>query len=322
MAKNNVLLPRTIESRMRTSLVRGLYRRPGSNKGDYGHIFILAGSLGFTGAAVLTALAAMRTGAGLVTLGIPGSLNTIVAKRILEAMTKPLPETSQKTLSLAAYKQIIDFAKKADVLAIGPGLSRNLQTQKLIRKVISNTNIPLVIDADGLNALAGHLNILRTTPACRTGRQDAQRKTHNACLPDRQARRTTILTPHPGEFSRLIGKSVNYIQENRETLAKSFAREYNVVLVLKGHRTVVACAKNKSYVNKTGNPGMSTAGAGDVLTGMITALLGQGFNSFETARLGVYLHGLAGDLAAKEKTQAGLIASDIIEKIPEAIKKL
>ena len=276
------------------------HRKLNTHKSDYGHIFILAGSLGFTGAAVLCVNSAMRAGAGLVTLGIAKSLYPIVAKRIfLEVMARPLPETKDRTLSLSAYRQIYNLSKKADVLALGPGLSKNPSTQKLVRKIISSIHTPLVIDADGLNALAGHLDLLLS----------AIRYPLSA-----------ILTPHPGEFSRLTGKSSAYIQKNREILAKKFASDYNVILVLKGHRTIVAGPGKKIYVNKTGNPGMATAGSGDVLTGMLAALMGQGLGGFEAAKSGVYLHGLAGDLAAKEKTQAGMLASDIIEKIPEAIK--
>ena len=155
----------------------------------------------------------------------------------------------------------------------------------------------MVIDADALNALAGHLDILKLNSNLK------------------------ILTPHPGEFSRLIGQSTAYIQKNRETLAKRFAYDYNIVLVLKGHHTIVASA-DKVYVNKTGNPGMATAGSGDVLTGIISALLGQRLDGWTAAKTGVYLHGLSGDLAAKEKTQAGLIASDIINNIPAGIKDI
>lgn len=270
-------------------------RKLNTNKSDYGHIFVLAGSRGLSGAGVLCANSTMRSGAGLVTLGIPESLYPIVAKRVfLEVMVNPLPETREKTLSLSGYQKIFDFSQKAKVLAIGPGLSRNPSTQRLVRKIVSHINKPLVVDADGLNALAGHLDILP---------------------------RAAILTPHLGEFSRLISKPIEYIQKNREKLAKSFASHYNIVLVLKGHKTIVAAWDKKIYVNPTGNPGMATAGSGDVLTGIIAALLGQGLSAFEAAKTGVYLHGSAGDLAAKEKTQAGMIASDIIDKIPAAIKR-
>ncbi len=288
-------------SRMAKSSVLS-HRKPHTHKGDYGHIFVLAGSRGLSGAAILCADSAMRTGAGLVTLGIPESLYPIVARRVfLEVMAKPLPETKEQALHQSAYKKIFDFAQKTDVLAIGPGLSRNHSTQRLILKIISAIDKPMVIDADGLNALVGHLNILRTT---------------------HYARRMTILTPHLGEFSRLIGKPVIEVEKNREILAKKFSSDYNIILVLKGHKTVVVSPGKKVYINTTGNPGMATAGSGDVLTGMIAALLAQGLHGFEAAKLGVYLHGLAGDLAAREKTQAGMIASDIIEKIPQAIKRI
>jgi NAD(P)H-hydrate epimerase len=274
---------------------RLLHRRPDAHKGDFGHIFILAGSPRFSGAAVLCSEAAMRAGAGLVTLGIPRSLNNAIIKiKSKEVMTLPLPETKEGTLSSGSYKKIKDFIKTIDILVMGPGLTQNKSTQGLIRKVISNINKPTIIDADGLNALVGHLNLLK-------GQK--------------------ILTPHPGEMARLSGISIKKVQNNRKYIAQKFAKDYKVTLVLKGHNSVVADYKDNLYINKTGNPGMATAGSGDVLTGMIAAFLGQGWNSFSAAKYAVYLHGLAGDLAAKEKTQIGMIASDIIEKIPEAIKK-
>ena len=273
-------------------------RKPDTHKGNYGHIFVLAGSLGLSGAAVLCANSAMRSGAGLVTLGVPEGLYSIIAKKAYpEVMVRPLAETKARTLSLKAYPAIMSLTQKADLLAIGPGLSQNPQTQKLIRRIISNIHKPMVIDADALNALSGNLEILRINPNLK------------------------ILTPHPGEFSRLLGAPRAYIQKNRETLAKKFAYDYNIVLVLKGHNTLVV-SPDKLYTNKTGNPGMATAGSGDVLTGIISALLGQGLSAWAAAKTGVYLHGLAGDIAAKEKTQAGLIASDIIANIPAAIKHI
>ncbi|MFA5411224.1 MAG: NAD(P)H-hydrate dehydratase [Candidatus Omnitrophota bacterium] len=279
-----------------------LQRRVDAHKGDFGHIFILAGSGRFSGAAVLCAEAALRSGAGLVTLGIPQGLHQAIIKlKPKEAMTLPLPQTKEETLSLQGYKKIRDFASNIDILVIGPGLSQQKSTQSLIRKVISGINKPRVIDADGLNALSGHLKLLRAAPG--------------------GAGRPAILTPHPGEMARLLGVKVDKLQSGREKLALKFARDYKVILVLKGHRTVVADDKGNLYINKTGNPGMAAAGSGDVLTGMIAAFLGQGLNAFNAAKYAVYLHGLAGDLAAKEKTQISLIASDIIDKIPEAIKK-
>ena len=284
--------------RLPTQLLR---RSPDAHKGDFGHILMLAGSARFSGAAVLCAQAAYRCGAGLVTLGIPKSLNTAIIKiKPKEAMTLPLPETKEGTLSSGAFKQVKYFSKNIDVVVIGPGLTQNKSTQAFARKVISGINKPMVIDADGLNALAGHLKILRTP--------------HSAV-------RTRVLTPHPGEMSRLLGVSVKKVQSSRKETAINFAKDYKVTLALKGHNTVVADYNGSLYVNKTGNPGMATAGSGDVLTGIIAAFLGQGLDAFSAAKFAVYLHGLAGDLAAKEKTQTSLIASDIIDKIPKAIKR-
>lgn len=279
--------------RLPTRLLR---RRPESNKGDFGRIFILAGSAGFSGAAVLCSLGAMRSGAGLVTLGIPKSINSAVIKiKPLEVMTLPLPENSSGALSLKAYKKIKEFIKKTDIVIVGPGLSREKSTQSLIRKLAQEIKKPLIIDADGLNALAGKTGLL---PA------------------------GSILTPHPGEMARLLKIDSKKLEKNREKIAKEFSRKHRVILVLKGHQTIVSDYSGNFYINQTGNPGMATAGSGDVLTGMIGAFLGQGLGAFEAAKYAVYLHGLAGDMAAKEKTQISLIASDIIDKIPNAIKKL
>ncbi len=272
-----------------------LQRKVDSHKGDFGHIFVLAGSARFSGAAVLCAYATIRSGSGLVTLGIPKSLNNAIIKiKPKEVMTLPLPETNEATLSVKAYKKIKDFIKKVDILVIGPGLGQNKSTQSLVRKIIAKIDRPTVIDADGLNALVGHLDLLKAT---------------------------RILTPHPGEMARLLKISVDKVQKNREDVTQRFARDYKATVVLKGHNTVVADYRGNCYVNKTGNPGMATAGSGDALTGMIAAFLGQGLDAFEAAKYAVYLHGLAGDLAAKEKTQISMIASDIIDKIPEAIKR-
>ena len=273
---------------------RLLHRSPEAHKGDFGHIFILAGSVRFSGAAVLCAGGALRSGAGLVTLGIPKSLITPVIKiKPKEAMILPLAETKEGTLSLSAFRKLKDFCKNISVLVVGPGLSQNKSTQALARKVISKINKPMVIDADGFNALSGGLKIPQDT----------------------------ILTPHPGEMARLLWVSVKKIQSERIKAAVTFAKRHRVILALKGHNTVVADYKGNLYVNKTGNPGMATAGSGDVLTGMIAAFLGQKLNAFEAAKYAVYLHGLAGDLAAREKTQLSLIASDIIDYIPKAIRK-
>lgn len=278
-----------------------LHRKLNAYKSEFGHIFILAGSARYSGAALLCSQTAMRSGAGLVTLGIPKSLNQPIIKiKPKEVMTFPLPQTRTGSLSLSGYKKIKNFIKKTDVLVIGPGLTQNKSTQSLVRKVISKIDKPMIIDADGLNALVGHLNILLWTVDCRL---------------------STILTPHPGEMARLLDTSIKKVQDARKEVAKEFASDYQVIVVLKGYNTVVADYKGNLYINKTGNPGMATAGSGDVLTGMIAAFLAQGLNAFSAAKYAVYLHGLAGDLAAREKTQLGMIASDIIEKIPQAIKR-
>ncbi len=276
-----------------------LHRKPATHKGDFGHIFILAGCTQFIGAALLCSSAAIRAGAGLVTLGIPYALiNAVIKIKLPEIILEPLKQTRQFSLSLKAYPQIKAKLREVDIVVIGPGLSRNKSTQDLIRKIIKFIEKPVVIDADGINALCRNLDLLLKN----------------------KKRGEIILTPHPGEMSRLSGKNIREIQSNRKEIAYKFASDYKIVVVLKGHRTVVADSRGNLYINKTGNAGMATAGSGDVLSGMIAAFLGQGLTGFEAAKYAVYLHGLAGDLAAKEKTQLGMIASDIIEKIPEAIK--
>lgn len=273
-------------------------RKPDTHKGDYGHVFVVAGSIGMTGAAALCSEAALLSGSGLVTLGICKSLNSILAKKLTEIMTRPLPETHEQTLSEKALPEILKFSEKVDCVAIGPGLSRNNSTQKLVKRLIASLNKPIVLDADGINALEGKASILKSVKA------------------------PIVVTPHPGEMSRLMPLSRNEIAKNKEKVAKGFANKYNVVCVLKGHRTVVAGPRGKIFINSTGNPGMASGGVGDVLTGMIASFIGQGLKPFDAAKLGVYLHGLAGDLAAKEKGEASLIASDLLNKLPEAIKKL
>jgi len=278
-----------------------LHRKIDAHKGDFGHVFILAGCARFSGAAVLCAQAAQRAGAGLVTLGIPKGINSAIIKiKPKEAMTLPLPETNEGSLSESAYRKIEGFLRSVDIVVIGPGLSQNISTQALVQKLIASVKKPLVIDADGLNALTGHLRLLYA---------------------NRYSLSAKILTPHPGEMARLLGISIKKVQAGRKSIAQAFAKAYKVTIVLKGHRTVVADYADDVYLNTTGNPGMATAGSGDVLTGMIAAFLGQGLCAFFAAKYAVHVHGLAGDLAAREKTQLGMIASDIIEKIPEAIKR-
>lgn len=250
------------------------------------------------GAAALTSLACIRSGAGLVTLGIPKSLNTSVHKKISNViMTMPLNESREQTLSITALRQIQKSFTDFNAVAIGPGLSRNPSTQKLILRIIETCPLPLIIDADALNALQGRLHIL------------AKMKT------------TKILTPHVGEMSRLIKQKKENIEKNRRAAVETFAQKYKCILLLKGSKTVIASPGKSIYTNsRTGNPGMATAGSGDVLTGMIAAFSAQGLSGFEAAKYGAYLHGKAGDLAAKAKTKLSMIASDIIDYIPKAVK--
>ncbi len=278
------------------SIAKKLKRSATVHKGDMGRVFILAGSRGMTGAANLAGMGALRSGAGLVTVGVPDAVYLIIAKRESELMVRPLPSTNKGTFSLESFSEIKRLCATQDVLAIGPGLSQHVTTQKLVRKVLQGTELPLVIDADALNALKGNLEVLK---ACR-GR--------------------AVLTPHPGEFLRLFGGKLDETDAFRRERAAEIAKKYQVVLVLKGHHTVVASPAGECYINPTGNPGMATAGSGDVLTGILAALIGQGLSSFEAACLGVHVHGLAGDRAAKKIGQISLTASDLLRFLPEAFQ--
>lgn len=287
------------------AIAKKLKRPAAAHKGDFGRVFVLAGSRGMTGAANLAGMGALRAGAGLVTVGVPDAVYLVIAKRDSELMVKPLPSTAQGTLTLKALPEIRKFAHSQDVLAVGPGLSRHLTTQKLIRTVIAGTEKPIVIDADGLNALKGTLKILN--------KRDSPHYGEKGTVP-------FILTPHPGEFLRVFGGKLDESDALRKKRASEAAVKYGVVIVLKGHRTVVASPEGRSFVNPTGNPGMATAGSGDVLTGVIAALIGQGLSAYEAACLGVHVHGLAGDLAAKKVGEISLTAGDILRYLPDAFQ--
>jgi hydroxyethylthiazole kinase-like uncharacterized protein yjeF len=273
-------------------------RKPDAHKGQFGHLFALAGSPGKTGAAALVSQAALRVGTGLVTLGVPESLNSILEEKVTEVMTEPLPETRERTLSLSAQQRIFELCSRKTALAVGPGLSLNSETIRLVQQLIRKSPLPMVIDADGLSALAGKLEILRKT------------------------QKELILTPHPGEMARLARKSTEEIQRDRLEVARGFAKEYGVILVLKGSRTLVASPGGEVFINPTGNPGMASGGMGDVLTGMIGGFLAQGLPALEAAKLGVYLHGLAGDYAAFLKGERGIAATDLAELAPRALNAL
>ena len=282
-----------------TAIPKGLLplRSPQTHKGDVGRVFVLAGSVGLSGAAALCTMGALRIGAGLVTLGVPKSLHDPMVEKLTEAMLKVLPETKEGSQSRQGLPEIASTLERMDAVAIGPGHSQQTQTKELVRQLLPKIAKPLVLDADGLNALAEDVDLLK-----------------RLALP-------IVLTPHPGEMGRLIRQSSDEIQRDRERTAQEFAKRYNVIIVLKGHRTVVASFDGALYVNETGNPGMASGGFGDVLTGMITGLLGQKLSLFDAACLGVYLHGLAGDLAAQDRGQIGLIASDLVDRIPLAIRQ-
>jgi NAD(P)H-hydrate epimerase len=274
-------------------------RPPYSHKGDYGHVLLIAGSRGKTGAALMAANAALRTGAGLVTIGIPEHLVGSFQSSVAEEMLLPLPDTGKGALSYKALPEILDFiSSNADVLALGPGLGQAEETSRLVRELLLRSAAPMVIDADALNALDGHTALLKKTKA------------------------PAIITPHPGEFSRLSGLGIGQIESNRIEAAYSFSQETGSYLILKGSPTVIAEPDGRVFINSTGNPGMAKAGTGDVLTGMTGGLLGQGLSPLEASLLGVFLHGMAGDISAAEVGERSLLSSDIIEAIPMAYEEL
>lgn len=272
-------------------------RRDDSHKGDYGKVFVIAGSRGMTGAAYLACQGALRAGSGLVVNGIASSLNPIMEAKLTEALTLPLPVNKKLSLSGKSVKSILSFAKSCDVAVVGPGLGREAETFRVVRAVIGKLECPLVLDADGINALQGNMRLLR------------KRKVR------------TVITPHPGEMARLIKKEVSHVQLQRVETAKHVAQETGTIVCLKGHRTVVADPDGQVYINETGNSGMATGGTGDVLTGMIASFIGQGLDDYSAAISAVYLHGLAGDIAAEHKGPFSLIATDLLEYLPHAFKK-
>ena len=265
-----------------------------AHKGTFGHLLLIAGSKGKAGAALLSGLAALRAGCGLVTLALPESLANEVTRKFPEAMTLPLPETREGTLSRKAVPHITGFADKVSAVAIGPGLSLNADVMALVRDVLTRVRRPTVADADAINALMGDAGFLR------------------------RIRRRVVLTPHPAELGRLIDRETIQVQADRLGTVRQFAAEFGHVLALKGAHTLVTGRKGRVYVNLTGNSGMGTAGTGDVLTGMTGALLAAGMDPFEAARASIHVHGLAGDLAAARTDGRALMARDIIGCIPEA----
>jgi hydroxyethylthiazole kinase-like uncharacterized protein yjeF len=274
-------------------------RRPRDvHKGTYGHLLVLAGSVGKTGAAALCARAALRAGVGLVTVGTAASAQPTVAALSLEAMTEPLPETAARSLAMKAREPIVALAEARTAVAVGPGLGLDDQTRALARVVVSTLPRPMVVDADALTALSDHLDVLRG------------------------AHWPRVLTPHPGEMARLLGGNVADVQGDRLGIARTFATAHGVYLVLKGARTLIAAPDGRVVLNPTGNAGMASGGTGDVLTGILGALLARGIDAARAAPAAVYLHGLAGDVAAERVGEEALIAGDLIDALGEAFRRL
>ncbi len=277
-------------------VTRGLVRRePDAHKGDTGHLLVIAGSTGKTGAAAMTCEAAMRTGAGLVSLGTPRSLNAVLETMLLEVMTAPLPETGEGALSQKACDQIERMLPGKRCLAIGPGLGLDAATGQLVQRLLRRSEIPMVIDADGLNHIAGENTLLE------------------------QLKAPAVLTPHPGEMARLTGYSTARVQRDRIGCAREFASATGTIVVLKGAGTVIASPDGRIHVNPNGNPGMASGGMGDVLTGIIAGLITQGYAPEVAAVTGVYLHGAAADALASEGTVLGYLASELLDRIPEQL---
>jgi hydroxyethylthiazole kinase-like uncharacterized protein yjeF len=269
-----------------------------SNKGSYGHVLVVGGSLGKAGAAAMAGISALRSGAGLSTVATAKSTLATVAGFHPELMTEPLTETDVGTISTAAHDRIIELAKGKSVVAIGPGISRDSETSAVVRNLIANLQKPIVLDADGLNAFEG-----------RTGELQGNG-------------RALLITPHPGEMARLVGISIADVQKDRPGVARKFAREHEVIVVLKGHRTLVVRADGEAWVNTTGNPGMATGGTGDILTGIVAGMMAQNpKQAFEAVLAAVHLHGLAGDVMRETMGEHSLVATDLLTGLPEAFRR-
>ena len=269
-----------------------------SHKGDWGRLLVVAGSLGKTGAAVLAARAAMRTGAGLVTVATPASQQPIVASLVVEPMTEPVEETAERTIGTRAFARLASLADARDAVALGPGLGLEAETKDVVAELVRRVGKPMVVDADALTALVDQLDALAAAPAPR------------------------CLTPHPGEMARLIGGSTGDVQRDRLTIAHYFATTHRVYLVLKGATSVIATPEGRVLLNPTGNPGMASGGTGDVLTGMVGAFLARGLAPTDALTAAVYLHGRAADITARHTGEESLIASDVIAALPAAFASL
>jgi ADP-dependent NAD(P)H-hydrate dehydratase / NAD(P)H-hydrate epimerase len=269
-----------------------------SNKGNYGHVLVVGGSLGKAGAAAMAGMAVLRAGAGLSTVATAKSALGTVAGFHPELMTEPLLETDAGAISTKAQDRIEELAKGKTVLAIGPGISRDPQTAELVRSLVARLRLPAVLDADGLNAFEGRAGELKG------------------------AGRTLVITPHPGEMARLAGCTIADVQKDRVGMARKFAREHGLIVVLKGHRTLVVQPDGEAWVNTTGNPGMATGGTGDILTGMVAGMIAQhSASAFLAVLAAVHLHGLAGDVMREKVGEHSLVATDLLQGLPEAFRQ-
>jgi NAD(P)H-hydrate epimerase len=273
-------------------------RPPDAHKGSFGHVLVVAGSLGKSGAAALAAQGGLRAGAGLVTVACPAGLHPILAVKCTEAMTAPVPDTGEHAFAAAGEEAILALARERDVVALGPGIGRAAETQALARGLAKRVEKPLVIDADGLFAFG-------TDPGALKAR-----------------RAPTIVTPHPGEAARLLGVAAGEVNRDRPAVARRLAERSGAVVLLKGAASVVTAADGRTRINPTGGPALGTGGTGDVLTGVVAALLAQGLDPFEAAALGAFVHGHAGDRIAGRGGAAGLLAGELAEELPPAMEDL
>lgn len=274
------------------------WRSRSSHKGDYGKVNLIAGSTGMTGAAILACKGALRSGIGLLKLYIPESLAMLITHSVPEAITIPLQEVRKGVIGITHFERILEESASANVVAIGPGCGNTTETSELVRRIIQELDKPVVIDADGLNAISRNSDILL------------------------KKKSQVVMTPHPGEMSRLIGISADEINERPIEIARTYASKWDVILVLKGARTIVAAPNGDVFINVTGNSGMATAGSGDVLTGIIAGFIGQGLTPLQACRLGVYVHGRSGDNSANYKGEYGILAGDIVEGLIYTMKEM
>ena len=273
-------------------------RKMATHKGTYGHLLMLSGSVGKTGAAAMAGKAALKMGAGLVTAGLPKSCLPIVARSMMELMTEPLPETDKGTLSVEALPEILRLLEDKDALMLGPGISTHESTKELVLSLVPHIKIPAVLDADALNILASKPDVLKSLS------------------------KPAVVTPHPGEFARLARISTKDVLDRRLELVPRFAKKFGVYVVLKGYRTLTSTPEGETFINPTGNPGMATAGSGDVLSGMIASMIIQEKSILDAVLAAVYVHGLSGDIGADRLGEKSLTAANIITHLPAAIKAL